>query len=52
MIMVRAAALDPMDLLIASGYGAFIRKFIIKHSLKVSEYFQFTIIILLLSIEI
>lgn len=37
MIMVRAAALDPMDFLIASGYGSFIRKFLIKHTLHVSK---------------
>lgn len=37
MIMVRAAALDPMDILIASGYGSFIRKFVINHTLHVSE---------------
>jgi hypothetical protein len=36
MIMVRAAALDPMDVLVASGYGSFIRKFLIKHTLRVS----------------
>jgi len=36
MIMVRAAALDPMDILVASGYGSFIRKFLIKHTLHVS----------------
>lgn len=47
MIMVRAAALDPMDVLVASGYGSFIRKFLIKHTLHVSmeisrfiKYFQ------------
>jgi len=34
--MVRAAALDPMDVLVASGYGSFIRKFLIKHTLHVS----------------
>jgi len=36
MIMVRAAAIDPMDILVASGYGSFIRKFLIKHTLCVS----------------
>jgi len=34
--MVRAAALDPMDVLVASGYGSFIRKFLIKYTLRVS----------------
>lgn len=37
MIMVRAAALDPMDILIASGYGSFIRQFLIKHTMHVSK---------------
>lgn len=37
MIMVRAAALDPMDVLVATGYGSFIRKFLIKHILHVSK---------------
>lgn len=37
MIMVKAAALDPMDVYIATGYGSFIRKFLIKHTLNVSE---------------
>jgi len=37
MIMVRAAALDPMDVLVASGYGSFIRKFLIKHTLHITD---------------
>lgn len=37
MIMVRAAALDPMDVLVATGYGSFIRRFLIKHILHVSK---------------
>lgn len=37
MIMVRAAALDPMDILIASGYGSYIRKFLMRHTLRVSK---------------
>lgn len=36
MIMVRAAAIDPMDVLISSGYGSFIRRFLIK-TLRVSK---------------
>lgn len=36
MIMVRAAAIDPMDILISTGYGSFIRRFLIK-TLRVSK---------------
>lgn len=36
-VTVRAAAIDQMDILIASGYGSFIRKFLIQHTLHVRK---------------
>ncbi|KAL5237856.1 hypothetical protein ACI65C_005266 [Semiaphis heraclei] len=45
MIMVRAAAIDPMDILVASGYGSFIRKFLIKHTLNKSMHREFPIVL-------
>lgn len=36
-VTVRAAAIDQMDILIASGYGSFIRKFLIKNTLHVRK---------------
>jgi len=39
MIMVKAASIDPMDILVATGYGSFIRKFLIKYTRNVSVIF-------------
>jgi len=36
MIMVKAASVDPIDILVAKGYGSFIRKFLIKYTRTVS----------------
>ncbi|XP_050438086.1 reticulon-4-interacting protein 1, mitochondrial-like isoform X2 [Adelges cooleyi] len=45
MIMVRAAAIDPLDVLVASGYGSFLRKFLIKQTLHKSLYREFPLVL-------
>ncbi|XP_050531057.1 reticulon-4-interacting protein 1, mitochondrial-like [Daktulosphaira vitifoliae] len=45
MIMVRAASIDPVDLLVATGYGSFLRKILIKQAYQKSFQREFPLVL-------